>query len=76
MQIMITNSWEDEEQYIDIPEWQIPWEYMKQLVIDEAEMAFREHEYCGPIGLEFYPAEKNIIIQYPWDNETCTYQLV
>ena len=44
MQIMITNSWEDEEQYIDIPEGQIPWEYMKQLVIDEAEMAFREHE--------------------------------
>lgn len=78
MQVMITNSWGDEKQHIDIPEGQIPWEYMKHLVVDEAETAFREHEYSGPIELEFWynELEKEIIIQYPWDNENCTYQLV
>ena len=71
--IQIWYSWGDQEPPIAVPHAKDPWEELKKLAFKEAEIAFREHEDSGPVGLEFYEEEGRIILHYPYDGEICYY---
>lgn len=73
MWIHIWYSWGDFESPLYVPDGVDPWEKMKQLAIDEAEVSFFEHEDDGEIGLQFYPEQKKIILHYPYDDTYCYY---
>lgn len=62
MKIKISYSWGEEEAIVSIPEEKDPWEYMKELAVNEAEAAYLDNEEYGPIGLEFRGTE--IILTY------------
>lgn len=71
--IRIWYSWGDEEAPIEVPENTDAWEYMKKLAVNEAAIAFYEHEDEGEIGLMFYEDKGKIILHYPYDDEYCYY---
>ena len=71
--IQIWYSWGDQESPVEVPKEYDAWEYVKKLAVDEAEIAFHEHEDEGEIGLCFYADEGKIILHYPSDDEYCYY---
>lgn len=73
--IQMWYSWGDQETPIEAPVGVDPWEKMKQLAIDEAEVAFFEHEDEGEIGLQFYPEQRKIILHYQYDDTYCYYMI-
>lgn len=71
--IQIWYSWGDQEAPISVPNDVDAWEYMKRLAINEAEIAFSEHEDEGEIGLQLYADAGKIILHYQYDDEYCHY---
>lgn len=71
--VQIWYSWGDQEAPLPVDDNKDPWEYLKELAINEAEISFFEHEEDGEIGLKFYPNENKIILHYPYDDEFCYY---
>ena len=71
--IQIWYSWGDQESPIEVPKGDNAWEYMKKLVIDEAEVSQEDH-YCES-GIRFYPEKGKIVLHYQYDNEYCYYMI-
>lgn len=71
--IQIWYSWGDQEEPVKVPEGADPWEYMKKLVINEAEVSQQGHE--SETGIRFYPEENKIVLRYGYDEERCYYQI-
>lgn len=78
MKIKISYSWGDEEPLVSIPKGKTPWDYMRELALNEAEEAYYDNEECGPIGLEFKP--NKIILTYNRSymgaKDQCYYDLI
>lgn len=72
--IQIWYSWGDQESPVEVPAGVDPWEYMKHLAANEAEIDFMEHEDCGSVGLAFYPDVDEIHLRYA-DGEYCFYKI-
>lgn len=71
--IQIWYSWGDQEEPVKVPEGTDPWEYMKKLVINEAEVSQQEH--AEENGIRFYPEERKIALHYGYDDQYCYYQI-
>lgn len=71
--IKITYSWGDEEEIITCKSEEEAWARMKELAINESEVASEEHG-CE-IGLTFDRENGNITLHYTYDNEYCYYNL-
>ena len=69
--IQIWYSWGDQESPVEVPEGTDAWEYMKKLVIDEAEVSQEGHDEEN--GIRFYPEEDKIVLHYGYDDEYCYY---
>ncbi len=69
--IQIWYSWGDRETPIEVPQVADAWEYMKQLVIDEAEVSQEMHD--AENGIQFFPEEGKIVLHYGYDDEYCYY---
>ena len=69
--IQIWYSWGDQESPIEVPNGTDAWEYMKKLVIDEAEVS-QEDRDCES-HIRFYPEEEKIVLRYGYDDEECYY---
>lgn len=72
--IQVWYSWGDQEAAIAVPVNTDPWEYMKKLAVDEAEIEYITHG-VGMSGLMFFPDELRIILHYPSDDTYCYYQI-
>lgn len=69
--IQIWYSWGDQESPVEVPEGTDAWEYMKKLVIDEAEVS--QEGNGGESHICFYPNENKIVLGYGYDDEYCYY---
>lgn len=69
--IQIWYSWGDQESPIEVPKGTDAWEYMKKLVINEAEVSQEDNYYES--GIRFYPEEDKIVLHYQYDDEYCYY---
>ena len=73
--IQIWYSWGDQESAVSVPQKYDPWNYMMGLAIEEACVAFTEHEDEGEIGFQFYEDRGEITLHYPGDDTYCYYKI-
>lgn len=69
--IQIWYSWGDQEHPVLVPDEVDPWEYLKQLVINEVDVYQEENPYgCG---VWMHPDDQMAELKYFGDNTYCYY---